>query len=88
VGLYEVVPIDEEMREMVAHHASLVELTRRARRPASKASRHDGMHKVLEGARATSSSSVHRGSLRAASPRVAGRVSPRAAQATLPAGCR
>ena len=50
VGLYEVMPIDEEMREMVARNASLVELARAARAAGVESIRQDGMRKVLEGA--------------------------------------
>jgi type IV pilus assembly protein PilB len=50
VGLYEVMPIDEEVREMVARNASLVELARAARAAGVESIRQDGMRKVLEGA--------------------------------------
>ena len=50
VGLYEVMPIDEEMREMVARSASLVEVARAARAAGVESIREDGMRKVLEGA--------------------------------------
>ena len=49
VGLYEVMPIDDEMREMVARNASLVELARAARAAGVESIRQDGMRKVLEG---------------------------------------
>jgi type IV pilus assembly protein PilB len=50
VGLYEVMPIDEEMRELVARSASLVEVARAARAAGVESIREDGMRKVLEGA--------------------------------------
>ena len=50
LGLYEVMPIDDEMRELVARNASAVELTRAARAAGVESIRQDGMRKVLEGA--------------------------------------
>jgi type IV pilus assembly protein PilB len=50
VALYEVMPIDEDMRELVARNASTVELSRAARAAGIDTIRQDGLRKVLEGA--------------------------------------
>jgi type IV pilus assembly protein PilB len=50
LGLYKVMPIDDEMRELVARSASAVELARAARAAGVESIRQDGVRKVLEGA--------------------------------------